>query len=197
MSTPRVVIADDHPVFRYGARVWLEHEGVRVVAEAGTLAELRSVLARVEVDAVILDVAFPDGDALDALPLLRDALPEVVFLVVTSHDDAFTELRAAKQGAHAFTPKETDPQHLAVMVQRLLGGKTIDSPGPTTRPVDLSRRELEVLALVARGLTNPEVAQALEVSPETVKTHLQGAFAKLGVSDRTSAAVRARELRLI
>ncbi len=190
-----VLIADDHPSFRLGVRVWLERFGIHVAGEIGSVASLIAFADQNTVDVLVLDVALIDGDGISALTTIRwrGAVPGV--LVLTSHDDKFTARRAAEAGVAAFLPKDVEPIRIVETVVAIARGERTASPVQTTP--ELSGRESEVLALVAQGSSNREIADLLGISSETVKSYLQSAFAKLGVNDRTSAALLAREHKLI
>lgn len=192
----RVLIADDHPLFRLGLSLALEREGFDVVGEVenGRVAVERC--AQGGVDVVLLDVRMPEMDGIDACGrITAGASPPVVVMLTTFEEPAI--IRAAREaGATAYLSKETEPARLAALLVQVLA-----EPGrdwlPKVELPSLTRREVDVLRLLARGLTNKEIGKQLGISSETVKDHVVSLFGKLDVRDRVSALRRATELGLI
>lgn len=204
---PRVVIADDHPLMLTGVVVRLSVEDdMDVVASATTCAELVSAVAEHHPDVVVADVTMPDGSVLDSLADVRAASPSTRVLLLSATDDPAAVSTALERGAAGFLSKETDSDLLAAHVRDVAAGKTVlDARSAAAVAAQLrepssadalSAREAEVLRLVAEGLSNPEIAARLFVAASTVKTHLDRAYAKLGVNDRAAAVARAKDLRI-
>ena len=221
----RIVIADDHGLVRQGFRGMLaREEGLEVVGEAQDGREAVEVCSRLRPDLVLMDVRMPGMDGLEATKEIKQRDPKTIVLVVTMHENPDYLLEAVKAGAAGYVLKGSPNSQVMGSIRRALegefplneelamrvihslagGGAQEASPQPRPHerpegppPKPLARRELEVLRLVARGKTNQEIAQVLGLSALTVKTYVQRIIAKLGVSDRTQAAVRASELGLL
>ena len=196
----RLIVVDDHPVVREGLRAMLDAEpDLDVVGEAGSGAEAVRLAAELRPDVVLMDLRMPGMDGVAATGRIT-AAGDARVLVVTTYDTDADILRAVEAGATGYLLKDTPRRDLAEAVRAAARGETVLAP-PVARAlvsrvrlpaVDApTRRELEVLAEVARGLSNAEVGRALHISEATVKTHLVRVFEKLGVSDRTAAVTRA------
>lgn len=187
----RVLIVDDHPVVRAGLRGMLEAEpGLEVAGEAGSGDEAVAVAPRLRPDVILMDLRMPAGDGVSAIR----RLPGYAVLVLTTFEGDVDA--AVEAGAAGFVLKNASRDVLVAAIRAVASGVRIGVRPRRASPV-LSARELEVIELVARGLTNPEIARRLFIGEATVKTHLLRIFAKLGVSDRTSAAITALELGLV
>ncbi len=201
----RVLLADDHPVVRSGLKAVLAlDERLEVVADVGTVEE--AVRRAEEADVVLMDLQF-DGSirGIEATATIS-ALPHgPAVLVLTTYDSEADVVAALDAGACGYLLKSADPAELIDAVIRVRAGETVLAPDVAARLVQrvrrpqtsLSARELEVLGLVAEGLSNQQVAQRLFLSQATVKTHLAHVFGKLGVDSRTAAVARATELGLL
>lgn len=207
MTKLRVVIADDHPLMVTGISVRLSvEEDIDVVATAASCAELVDAVAAHRPDVVVADVTMPDGSALDALPRIKQVSPSTKVLMFSATDDESAVSTALHRGAAGFLSKETDSDQIARHIRDLAAGRTVlDARSAAAVAAQLreptadalSARELEVLVLVAQGLSNPEIGQRLFVATSTVKTHLERAYGKLGVNDRAAAVARAKDRRLL
>lgn len=196
-----VLLVDDHPVVRAGVRSLLDGEpDLRVVAEAGSGDEAVTLARRLRPDVVLMDLRMPGGDGVSATARIRREVPEARVVVLTTYETDADILPAVEAGAAGYLLKDVSRADLLRAVRAAARGGTVLAPSVAGRvvrrmrgpsPVSLSAREREVLRLVARGLSNPEIAAALHISEATVKTHLLRAFAKLEVSDRTAAVTRA------
>jgi DNA-binding NarL/FixJ family response regulator len=196
----RVVVADDHPVVREGLRAMLDAEpDLDVVGEAASGEEAVALAARLRPDVVLMDLRMPGTDGVAATGRIT-AAGDARVLVVTTYDTDSDILRAVEAGATGYLLKDTPRRELAAAVRAAARGETVLAPPVARRlvsrvrpaPADApTRRELQVLAEVARGLSNAEVGRALHISEATVKTHLVRVFEKLGVSDRTAAVTTA------
>ncbi|MEU0878388.1 response regulator transcription factor [Lentzea sp. NPDC005914] len=200
----RLVIVDDHPVVRDGLRGMLASEDFEVVGEAASGDEAVAVVTALAPDVVLMDLRMPGSDGLSAIERLR-AHPCRV-LVLTTYDTDRDVLPAIKAGATGYLLKDTPRDELHRAIRAAHAGEAVLSPAVATRLLGqvrepalepLSAREVDVLALVAKGSTNRAVAAALFISEATVKTHLLHVYAKLGVSDRAAAVAVAYERGLL
>jgi DNA-binding NarL/FixJ family response regulator len=203
----RVVLADDHPIVREGLRGMLAAEpGIEVVAEAASGAEAVAVAARYRPDVVLMDLRMPGGDGVTATAKILAATPGARVVVLTTYETDADIVRAVEAGAVGYLLKDTPVAELSQAIRAAARGETVLAPSVARRLVShvrqprrdlLSGRETEVLALVARGLTNAEIGQQLTITEATVKTHLIRSFSKLGVNDRTAAVTSAIALGAI
>jgi NarL family two-component system response regulator LiaR len=205
-----ILVADDHPVVRQGLRTFLAtQEGLDVVGEAATCSEAAERAAELRPDVVLLDLVMPGGDGIEAARKIRAASPRSKVIVLTSYPDDATVLPALEAGAAGYLLKDVEPQQLADGVRRVHRGESLLHPavarrvireavGPGTASARdaLTPRELDVLGLLARGLPNKLIARELGIAERTVKTHVSSILAKLGVTDRTQAALYAVRERL-
>ncbi len=203
----RIVIADDHPVVRDGLRGMLAGQpDFEVVGEAADGLEAVAQVSRHQPDVVLMDLRMPRLDGVGAIAQIQTDQPGVRVLVLTTYDADRDIVRALEAGATGVLLKDSPREDLFRAVRAAARGEPVLAAAVTTRlltglrlpPTEApSEREIEVLALVARGLTNRAVGRQLAISEATVKTHLVHVFAKLGVSDRTSAVTVALERGLI
>ncbi|MGI5168513.1 response regulator transcription factor [Spirillospora sp. CA-253888] len=192
-----VLIVDDHPMVREGLRGMLAAEpGITVVGEAASGEQAVAAARELRPEVVLMDLRMPGGDGLDAIRRLAGR-HRVVVLTGYDHDADIAAAVAA--GAAGYLLKDVTRAELAAAVRTAASGGTVLSPAVAARLAArrdapaLSVREGEVLALVARGLTNAEIGRRLHIGEATVKTHLARVFTKLGVSDRTAAVITAME----
>ena len=203
----RVVLADDHPVVREGLRGMLAAEpGIEVVADAASGAEAVAVAARYQPDVVLMDLRMPNGDGVEATTEIVGGHPGIRVVVLTTYETDADIVRAVEAGAVGYLLKDASISELGNAVRAAARGETVLAPSVARRLVShvrqprrdlLSGRETEVLALVARGLTNAEIGRQLSITEATVKTHLLRLFGKLGVNDRTAAVTSAIALGVI
>ena len=206
-STVRVVVVEDHPVTRMGVVALLgQDERIEVVGEAGAGEDALGVVAREHPDVVVTDLRLGDGlDGVGVTSAVRGTRPAPAVLVLTTYDTDRDIVRAVEAGAAGYLLKDADPARITDAVIRAAAGETVLSPDLAQRVVarisrpqaDLSAREVEILAAVARGLSNREIARSLVISEATVKTHLVHVFTKLDVDSRTAAVARARDEGLL
>jgi DNA-binding NarL/FixJ family response regulator len=207
----RVLIVDDHGVVREGLRAFLElQDGIEVVAEASDGDEAVEEAARVRPDVILMDLVMPGLDGVGAMRELRERVPGARVIVLTSFLDDDKLLPALRLGAAGYLLKQAQPQELARAVRAAHAGEAMIDPVVAARlvetlaaeggrePLDrLTPREREVLVLIGRGFPNKRIASELQLSEKTVKTHVGHVLAKLGVSDRTQAAVVAVRAGLV
>ncbi|CAM5290332.1 response regulator [Streptomyces avidinii] len=205
--TIRLLLADDHPVVRAGLRAVLDTEpDFAVVAEAATAERAVELAACEAVDVVLMDLQFGrgmHGSEATALITARPGAPRV--LVLTTYDTDADILAAVEAGASGYLLKDAPPEELAAAVRTAAAGQSALAPAVALRLMDrmrtpaeaLTKRELEVLQLVADGLSNQQISKELFLSQATVKSHLVHVYAKLGVDSRTSAVAAAATRRLI
>src|SRR5919197_2912370 len=206
MPSIRVLIADDHTVVRQGLRTFLDLQpGVEVVAEAADGDEAFEAAARLEPDVVLMDLVMPGTDGVEAIRRLRERGVPSRVIVLTSFVDDDKLFPAVRAGAAGYLLKDVQPQEHVAAIRAVHAGESLLHPaaaarlmaqvasdGARTDPASLlTPREREVLALLARGLSNKVIARDLGVSEKTVKTHVSNLLGKLGLSDRTQAAVYA------
>jgi NarL family two-component system response regulator LiaR len=203
----RVLIADDHAVVRQGLRTFLELQGdIDVVGEAGNGEEAVAVAAQHAPDVILLDLVMPELDGIGALRRLREAAPAARVIVLTSFGEDERLFAALRAGAVGYLLKDVEPPELVRAIRTAHAGQSPLSPAVAARVVEelasggsgraapadeLTPRELEVLCLIARGRSNKRIALELGVAEKTVKTHVSHVLAKLGLSDRTQAALYA------
>jgi DNA-binding NarL/FixJ family response regulator len=215
-----VLLADDQPLLRRGFRMILEAEdGLTVVGEAGDGAEAIALARRCQPDVVLMDIRMPGTDGIEATRRITHSEPGVRVLVLTTFDLDEYAFGALRAGASGFLLKDVRPAELVAAVRTVASGDAVVSPRVTRRlleeyahvlPVSgaqqagrypqlsaLTEREREVLAAVAHGLSNTEIAASLSVSEATVKSHVGRILAKLGLRDRVQIVVLAYESGLM
>ena len=207
----RIVVADDHPIVRAGIVGLLETApGIEVVGEAADGAEAVELAASERPDLVLMDLRMPGVDGASATASIVAAGHGTRVLVLTTYETDDHILAAIEAGASGYLLKAAPQAEILAGIRAVAAGETVLAPSIAAKlvsrvradaasvaPPALSPREREVLALVAEGRSNPEIAKALYIGEATVKTHLLHAFEKLGVSDRTRAVTRAMELGLL
>ncbi|MFE3460223.1 response regulator [Nocardiopsis aegyptia] len=200
----RVLLVDDHPVVREGMRGMLGAEAdLSVVGDAASGPEAVARTAALRPDVVLMDLRMPGGDGVEATERISAECPDSHVLVLTTYDTDADILRAVEAGATGYLLKDTPRAELAEAVRAAARGETVLSGGvagalltgmrrrSAPESPALSSREAQVLRLAADGRTNTAIANALHISPTTVKTHLARAYEKLGVNDRTAAVTQA------
>jgi len=198
----RVLLVDDHAVVREGLRTFLElQDGIEVVGEAGDGAAGVAAAERLRPDVVLMDLVMPRLDGVGAMRELRRRVPGARVIVLTSFTDEEKLLPALQAGAAGYLLKNAEPAELARAVRAAHAGEALLDPAVAARLLasiaepppreELTPREREVLALIGRGYANKRIARELGIAEKTVKTHVGHVLAKLGVSDRTQAALHA------
>ncbi|MET9357429.1 response regulator transcription factor [Streptomyces sp. NPDC006617] len=195
--TVHILIVDDHPVVRFGLRGMLEtYDDLRVVGEAGSGDEAIVLAAATRPDVVLMDLRMPGTDGATATARIRQEHPGIRVLVLTTYEGDADILPAIEAGATGYLLKDTPIGILADAIRAAARGESVLAPPVAARLVthmqapareQLTPREVQVLGLVARGLSNGEIGRQLYIGEATVKTHLLRTFVKLGVNDRTAA----------
>jgi NarL family two-component system response regulator LiaR len=205
----RVLVVDDHAVVREGLRAFLDlQDGIDVVGEASDGHEAIAAAEDLRPDVVLMDLVMPRLDGLAAMRALRERVPGARVIVLTSFLDDEKVLPALRAGAAGYLLKNAAPQELARAIRAASAGEVLLDPVVAARLVDtlagggepldrLTPREREVLELIGRGFPNKLIARELGLSEKTVKTHVGHVLAKLGVTDRTQAAVVAVRAGLV
>ncbi|MEV6696447.1 MULTISPECIES: response regulator transcription factor [unclassified Streptomyces] len=205
-----LLIVDDHPVVRDGLRGMFESAGdFTVLGEASNGVEAVELTARLDPDVVLMDLRMPGGNGVDAIKELARRGARSRVLVLTTYDTDSDTLPAIEAGATGYLLKDAPREELFTAVRAAADGRTVLSPAVASRlvtavrtpaaPADepLSAREREVLALVAKGTSNKEIARVLFISEATVKTHLTHVYGKLGVKDRAAAVAVAYDRKIL
>ncbi|GAA0210672.1 response regulator transcription factor [Saccharothrix mutabilis subsp. mutabilis] len=215
--TPRVVVADDQVLVRTGFRMILSADGIDVVAEAADGEQAVAAVRRTRPDVVLMDIRMPELDGLEATRRILTGRPdEPRVIMLTTFDLDHYVYAALAAGASGFLLKDVTPEHLVSAVRLVRTGDALLAPTITRRLVErfahrddagasavhrdlaaLTPRELEVLGMLARGLSNAELAGRLHLSEATVKTHIARILAKLGLRDRVQAVIAAYETGLV
>ncbi|MEM9589327.1 MAG: response regulator transcription factor [Planctomycetota bacterium] len=207
----RVLVVDDHEIIRMGLRLALEKTDIEIVGEASSAAEAIEMVASLNPDALLMDIRMEGGDGLNALGRLKLDHADLPILLISAYDNPTYIARAVALGAAGYVLKTAPTERLIEALQTALSGEsawTRDElrrvTGALATPrlsqdieVPLTQRESEVLRQMALGLTNKEIAKMLGISYETVKEHVQHILRKIGVSDRTQAAVWAVRKKLV
>ncbi len=203
----RVLIADDHELFRRGVIDTLTAPDLEIVAEASDAASALEQARSELPDVILLDVSMPGGSGLDILPDLHNDLPVCKVIILTVSEEEETLFSALKQGAQGYVLKGIGADELAGVIRAVHRGETYVPPGmagrmlaemadngPPTGLPDLSAREQEILASIAEGHTNKEIAASLHLSEKTVKHYVTNILTKLQVRNRVEAALKAHSL---
>lgn len=215
-ETIGVVIADDHGIVRQGLRALLTRPGIEVIGEADNGASAVDLARELQPNVILLDIRMKGGDGLQALPQIKAVSPRTSVIMLTTYANPGYLARAVSGGAAGYLSKETNPEQIVRAVRAAASGEelfdrallesalaqavdaSMPSPEPLEMPVEpLSEREQEVLRLMVHGLSNLIIAETLNISVPTVKTHVQHILQKLHVSDRTQAALLAVRQRIV
>jgi DNA-binding NarL/FixJ family response regulator len=204
----RVLLVDDHAVVREGIRSFLQlQDDIEVVGAAGDGVEATRLTKELHPDVVLMDLVMPGDGGVVAIESLHRAHPEIRVLVLSSYIDDAQLFSAIQAGAAGYLLKDVEPENLAEAIRQVHAGEAVLHPEAASRlmhrsvepPVgaDLTPRERDVLRLLAEGFANKEIGRRLFVSEKTVKTHVSSILQKLGVQDRTQAALIAVRQRLL
>jgi DNA-binding NarL/FixJ family response regulator len=213
MDRIRILIADDHPVFRYGLRALLITDTTtEVVGEATTGEEAIEKALSLQPDVILMDLNMPGVNGIEATRRILIEMPHVSVLVLTMFDDDDSVFAAMRAGARGYLLKGAEGEETVRAINVVHSGEAIFSPSIATRLMqyfgasrpnnppqvfpDLTEREREILTLIAQGYTNPAIAEKLVLSPKTVRNHVSNIFSKLQVAGRAEAIIRARDAGL-
>jgi len=213
MDRIRVLIADDHPLFREGLHGLLESlPDTEVVGEATTGAEVVREAKTLQPDVILMDIKMPGINGIEATRQIVAASPHISILMVTMLEDDESVFAAMRAGARGYVLKGANQAEMLRAIRAVASGEAIFAPGIAKRVLsfftaarpsvparvfpELSERETELLALIAQGSTNQEIAEQLGLTLKTVRNHVSNIFSKLQVADRAQAVIRAREAGL-
>jgi DNA-binding NarL/FixJ family response regulator len=206
----RILIADDHPIYRSGLKLSLSSmEGFEVVGEASNGEEAVAATAALNPDVIVMDVNMPGLNGVDATRRITQADPEQAVLMLTMFDDADSVFAAMRAGARGYVVKGSGEDEIVAAIRAVSQGQAIFSASVAARVIsffgsakpaaepaafpELTDREREVLELIALGVSNPVIATRLGLSPKTIRNNVSNIFLKLQVADRAQAIVKARE----
>jgi two-component system, NarL family, response regulator NreC len=205
-SKVAVILADDHEIVRDGIRMILESEpDIEVVAEVGDAESARRRTSGLKPEVLVLDVNMREGSSLPVIPAILESSPKTAVIVLTMQADPGFAREAFRLGATGYVLKHSAGRELIEAIRVALAGRTYINPQlgariaaePEGLPGGLTTRESEVLALIAQGYTNPEIAERLVVSVRTVETHRSAIYRKVGTSNRAELVRYAREHGLV
>ena len=204
----RLLIVDDHPVVRQGLRSMLSTDGIEIVGEAASGAEAVALVEKLRPDVTLMDIRMPNMDGLAAMAAMKKLSANTSVIVLTTYNNMQYLLRAVIYGAAGYFMKGIGRDELLAAIRAVAQGRSLlqvhqlrtvierlvredakAAPHAAKKLSVLTPRERETLSLVAQGLTNEQIARVLGISRATVKTHVENIIKKLGVSDRTQAAV--------
>lgn len=194
----RVLLAEDHKIVRQGTRLFLEHAGISVVGEATTGTEAIRLAREVQPDVVLMDIHLPELTGIEATRRIRHENDQVRILVLTAYDDPPYVHALLEAGADGYVLKTAELSELLRALYEVAAGKTAFDASVLAKATQhdaalepLSKREIEVLAYAARGLTNKQIGSALYLSDRTIQGHLQNIYHKMNVTTRTEAVTQA------
>ena len=208
----KVVLADDHTLVRQGLRQYLEmDEDIKVVGEASSGQEVLTQIQSKQPDVLVLDLRMPGMDGLEVARRVQEGFPDVGVMMLSAYDYRQFVVEAVRAGARGYVLKSMDAEQLVQAVHLVATGNMVFDPQVVVALAEelsrakereqkgdiLTSREIEVLQLLAFGHSNKDIAERMEISAETVKTHLEHIFRKLGATDRTAAVAEALRRHLI
>jgi DNA-binding NarL/FixJ family response regulator len=210
MEPLRVLIADDHPLFRHGLFALLNASpDFEVVGEATSGEEVVTMAAKLQPDVILMDIHMPGGNGIEATRRILHTSPNIRILIITMFEDDASVFTAMRAGARGYVLKDAQKDDMLAAIRAVGRGEAIFSPTIATRLIDffaaprpavppqafpeLTEREREILDLIAKGHSNTEIATRLVLSPNTVRNYVSNVFSKLQVADRAQAIIRARE----
>ena len=211
MQKYNLLIVEDHALIRFGLKTAFETKDfINEIHEAGSAEEAIELAENNRIDVIIMDLGLPNLDGIEASRQIKEILPAVKIIILTSHNSEEEVLESIKAGANAYCSKDINPERLANVVLSVIEGAAWFAPGiaqvvlnaatqdasknkqlPENNVYNLTTREKQVLKLIREGYNNNEIAKKLYVSVNTAKVHVSSIIQKLGVEDRTKAAVKA------
>lgn len=199
-----VLVVDDHPVVRRGLVSMIEDEtDLHIVGEAASAAEAVRLSADLHPNVTLMDLRMPGGSGIEAIVAIREKNPDARIIVLTNYDGEEEVFRAVQAGARGYLLKGALPEAIVEAIRSVHNDGTVFAPQIATRLIDrmmgtaLSEREIEVLQLVAKGMHNREIGATLLLAEHTVKNHLKRIYGKMGVADRTQAAIVAAQRGIV
>jgi len=213
----RLLVVDDHTLFREGLSALLSAiEDMELIGEATTGKEALALASSLQPDVILMDINMPDVNGVEATRIILDEHPVIGIIMVTMLEDDASIFSAMRAGARGYVLKGAKHEELLQTIRAVADGQALFGPAVATRmmeffsryeskkktaiPVDvfpdLTRRELEVLNLIAQGANNPQIAENLVISDKTVRNHITSVFSKLQVADRNAAIIEARNAGL-
>jgi DNA-binding NarL/FixJ family response regulator len=209
----RVLIADDHHVVRRGLVFFLRtQKDLEIIGEAANGKEAVELALRLKPDIILMDLAMPEMDGIQATRLIKQQKPEIKIMMLTSFSDQDHVIPALEAGASGFQLKDIQPDELVTSIKKIISGENQLHPKATSHLLanlsnknkqeknlleELTKRELDVLKEIAKGKSNKEIASSLFITEKTVKTHVSNLLAKLELADRTQAALYAVKNHLV
>jgi DNA-binding NarL/FixJ family response regulator len=204
----RLILVDDHAVVRQGLKMFLKAESdFEIIGEASNGLQAIELVRQLKPDVVLMDLLMPTMGGVEAIGIIRREMPDTEVIALTSVLEDSSVIGAIKAGAIGYLLKDTDGPELLRAIRAAADGQVQLSPKAAARlmrevrapesPEKLTERETEVLRLIAQGLANKEIANALSIGEKTVKTHVSNIFSKLGVVSRTQAALYAANIGLV
>ena len=216
MQSYNLLIVEDHALIRFGLKTAFEtKQFVNLIYEAGTAEDAFAIIKQQRIDAIIMDLGLPSIDGIEATQQIKKIMPDVKVIVLTSHNSDEEVLDSIRAGASAYCSKDINPDRLAEIVLSVIEGavwfdskvahviinavaKGQEEPkGIDISDLNLTLREKQVLKLVREGYNNNEISKKLELSVNTIKVHVSSIIQKLGVEDRTKAAIKALNYNII
>ncbi|MEZ7172137.1 response regulator [Sporosarcina sp. OR05] len=203
----RVLIVDDHHVVRKGLVFFFRtQQDLDIVGEASNGKEAVQLANSLKPDIILMDLVMPEMDGIEATKIIKQEHPEIKIMMLTSFSDQDHVILALEAGAAGFQLKDIQPDELVTVLKKMMNGENQLHPKATSHVVNnfsnkivvdaLTKRELDVLKEIAKGKSNKEIASSLFITEKTVKTHVSSILAKLGLADRTQAALYAVKHRL-
>lgn len=212
MDAIKILIVDDHPVVREGIGAMLKHEpDFKIVGEAANGLEALEQARELSPDVILMDLRMPEMDGVEAITKIKEAKPEIKFIILTTYSDDEYIFKGIAAGARAYLLKDAPRDELFKAIRAVSRGESLIQPVVASRVLDklaelsrknpgaetLSEREVEVLRLMAKGVSNSNIAEELSITQSTVKTHITNIFQKLNVTTRTEAVTTALKRGII
>jgi DNA-binding NarL/FixJ family response regulator len=208
----KILIVDDHPVVREGIGAMLKHEpDFKIVGEAANGVEALEQARELSPDVILMDLRMPEMDGVEAITKIKEVKPETKFIILTTYSDDEYIFKGIAAGARAYLLKDAPREELFKAIRAVYRGESLIQPVVASRVLDklaelsrknpgaetLSEREVEVLRLMAKGVSNSNIAEELSITQSTVKTHITSIFQKLNVTTRTEAVTTALKRGII